>query len=1365
MGFEALESRRVLASIAGQLVYDLDGDGALEAYEPGLPNWEIYIDANNNEQWDDGETKVTTDANGEYTLDDLAPGFYTLRRVPQTGWQQTFPPGVGKHTINIRNATQEIAGINFAEQRLFTPFEPDNLLVTRSSFVDNDLLLEYTPDGQLVQALVVPGTTDTSRLIAKDLVLDGLGQLQIFNGYDEVRLTTLNTITADFSETLVPEWDMGQTFDQWGDIAAFGNYVFANEQLADGGTANGVIRFDARDLSFQRFSDGFGLPTDLTVGLDGLLYTLNATVNNTTILVHNPETMALVRAFNIDQRLQSIAVNEDGNLYAVTDTGLKHYTADGVLVKSEPAVNGLDIAISHDHKLVVTTDMRVTLLDTDFANPSSFLLPGSVAENFLSFAAFVQDPAGDVPDGGGINYGVLQPGNILVTNSPQTGGPAMLYEYTPSGQLVPGHEFLLPVYEPGGARDLVTDALGNVQIFNGTFTPRLTTFESEAAGFVPEEVQFAGWSTADMPTGGGMASYRNYVYATDAKTQSDTLAGRGIVRYDLATETFERFRSEYGDIVDLNVGLDGLLYTLGPAREWSGSPTSYMTLAANVSGNLASLSDDDGDELSLRPYSAYYGFEIITRFDNVPNIPLTAVVRGWYEGLPDHNVTLEIFNVRSGRWQRVTGALQDFPAAPGEQTYVFALPSDLADFIAGGNHGALNLRIADPRPGAATHRLHLDQLILQGGTVVRQYNPVTMDLLKTLTLPGSHRAIAVDANGDMFAAGPEIHRYTKDGVPVGTPLDVGDAGELCDIDLDANGRLLAAASDGHILVTDRKFTSLVTFMTRPSDGMNFAAFVSPDRPLPKARWDSFTVEQASSDNALDVLVNDNVSSLGVLSVTGVGTPSQSGSVSVAGNSQLSYSPAQAPDFVGVETFTYTIGDGLGGADQAMVQVTVEGSGNYFVFDDGYAIAEDDLLPLTVPVAFGVLANDGQPDIFPVLTPGNFLVAHSRTGSNAISLLQEYTRSGVLVRSVELPSFTGASADVRDLVVDRQGNIQVYNGTLQPRLSTYDPVAETLTQTTFANWNTSEEKTGGGLAAWRNFVFATDQLLSGENPLSDAGIVRFDIEAGTAQRFVDGGNFIDLTVGPDGLLYGLGPGGAATSRFIRVYDPLSMAPLGQIVNLPADLRAITIAANGDVLGVRYSANVAINPYVYRYNSSGVLIGQYRVQASPGVALPNAEADFSDIDLSQDGRTLLIANVNLSSSTAVGDGDVVVFDLPSRTSYILQAPDESSDMKFAAWVQAPVATVNGPLTVRSSTQPSHGVVDCNLADTTLDGVKPDGSFCYRAGPGLLRHRRFSYVVSDADGKLREGFVTLTVTAQNDPPELTAAAPGLTRTKTPC
>lgn len=1230
---ETLEDRRLLASIAGQVVYDFDGDSSLDKHEPRLPGWEVYIDLNNNAQFDDGEPSAVTDTEGRYEFDGLGPGFYVLRVLDQPGWTQTLPVGNGKHTVSIRNVAQQATGVDFGQQRLFTPFTPGNLLVTRSSLVDDDLLIEYTPSGQMVQAIVIPPAADGTSLVAKDLVIDAQGHVQIFQSSDDdTRLATFDPITASFSETLVPDWDLGRTFDHWGDIAAFGPYVFANEQLADHGTANGVIRFDTRDASFRRFSAGFGLPTDLTVGLDGLLYTLNATINNTTILVHNPETMTLVRSLNIPQRLQSLAVGPDGALYALSDTGLKLYTPDGTLVAQAPAINGLDISISQDGLLAITAKSRLTLvtppdLPADPANPpdpdnppqfavvASFPILGSVAENYLAYAAFVQDPVGATAADSEIDYGVFHPGKILITNSPAVGGPPQLLEYTPFGELV--QQYDLPMHEPGGARDLTTDALGNVRVFNGTFAPRLTTFDSRAGGFVDDDVTFAGWSTANVPTLGGIAAYRNYLYATDTKTQNDARTDQGIVRYNLATGTFERFHSAQGGIIDLTIGLDGLLYTLGPA-----------------------------------------GSSI--------------------------------------------------------------------------------------------------------GTVVRQYHPVTMELLKTIALPSNHRAIAVDSDGDIFAANPDIQRYRVDSnlnraVAEGAPLSDRGLGEASDIDLDADGRLLVSFTNGYVLLTDREFTGVFSFLTRASDGMNFAAFVSPSRPLPAARWDAFDVPRGSADNELDVLANDSGPALGQLSITAVGTPSAGGTVVIVGNSLLSYTPPTAPDFVGVETFTYTIADGLGGTDQGLVQITVQGNGNYFVFDDSYTMVEDDPFPLRIPAQTGLLANDGLPDIFPVLTPGNLLVTHSPTGTSPFSLLQEYTPQGVLVRSVQLPSFTGGSADVRDLVVDRQGRIQIYNGTGQPRLTTYDPVTDTLAQRSFPGWNTMQEKAGGGLAAWRNFVFATDQLVSGENPLADAGILRFDIETGAAQRFVDDGNFIDLTVGPDGLLYALGPGGVANSRFIRVYNPSTMARLRQISNLPGDLRAITVAANGDIFGVRNSTNTAINPFVYRYNSSGIQIAAYRVRFAGG-DMPPGEADFNDIDLSEDGTRLLIANINQSNAPVFGDGDVILFDLRTQGATILQAPDSSSDMKSVAWVRAPVGTVNGPLTVVSYTQPVHGTLDCEPDVPGIDGLKADGSFCYVPNPDFFGDDTFFYVVSDADGRLRGASVTVTVLPENDPPVLSPADPPL-------
>jgi len=1207
--FEHLETRRVLATVSGHIAYDFDADGQLEAIEPGLENWLIYVDDNNdlafnytdnnaNQQFDDGiddalEPYDLSGPDGSYSLTDLPAGPHAIAQVNQTGWQQTFPPGTGRHTVVV-TADQDLLDINFANQRDFTPFAEGNILVNRSSFIDNDLLIEYTPDGQLVQALVVPGSEDDSQVIAKDLVLDGQGNVQIFDGYDDVRLTTFDPGTPGFADTEVTEWDIGRTFSHWGDIAAFGDFIFANEHIDTSGTADGVIRFNAADLSFERFSDGFGLPTDLTVGLDGLLYTLNATHNNTTVHIHDPVTMDLVRTFNIPERLHSVAVDVGGNLYAITDTVLKHFDSTGSFVKSTTGAGGDDIAISDDGKLLLASALRIDITDTDFASVSSFSLPGDGATNFLGFAAFVQDPVGHSQGPpGGEDFGVFTPGNILVSNSPLTTGDPKLFEYTPFGQLV--QEFDIPAFEVGGARDLVMDSQANVQIYNGTFDPRLSTFDphkipttDEVRGFL-SHAEFEGWSTANNATFGGIAATGEFAFAADVRTNDDTAAQRGIVRYDIDAGTFERFHSQQGDIIDLNIGLDGLLYVLGPA----GDPT---------------------------------------------------------------------------------------------------------------------------------------------GTTVHKYHPVTMELLAEITLPASHRAIAVDANGDIFAVDPDIYRYDNDGVLQGTPLDAKTIDGLADIDIDQDGRLLIAASDGHILMTDRHFTGLFTFLTRQSDGQNFAAFVSPSRGSLRANWDSFTIDEDSINNELNVLANDVLQGLGSLTITFIEQP-QYGLVRTIGNTSVAYTPAG--NYVGPDTFTYTISDGMGGSDQGFVTVTVEGTANFFAEDDRYSTFED--TELIIPASSGLLINDGQLDIFPVLTPGNILVTHSPVGVGTHALLQEYTTTGTLIRSIELPDFSeGDYADVRDVVLDFHGNVQIYNGTYDPRLTTYDPVTDALSNKQFPNWSSARNNTFGGLATWRNFVFATDQETPGDVPDLEEGIVRFDMETLRARRFVDDGDFIDLAVGLDGSLYALGPGSTPTGQYIRVYNPLDMA-LEREIQLPAgtqyeNILAITVDAAGNIYAVRRN-----DPFVYVFDRDGNFL-RWR---NSGLG---SEALFSDIDIHENGRDLLIANINFNNSSSPNDGDVILTTTALAWFNVLQAPDDSSDMKFASWVQPPVAALNGPLAVNSFTQPSHGAVD----------VLADGSFTYTPDPDFAGEDSFTYVVQNADGLQRGATVVIDVIPRNDPPVLTIAPP---------
>ena len=103
--------------IHGSKWHDLDADGVRDAGEPGLADWTIFLDDDNDGILDAGETSTLTDANGDYSFVDLIPTDYTVAEVPQTGWQQTFPAGNGRHTLTI-TAGQIATAIDFGNLAL-----------------------------------------------------------------------------------------------------------------------------------------------------------------------------------------------------------------------------------------------------------------------------------------------------------------------------------------------------------------------------------------------------------------------------------------------------------------------------------------------------------------------------------------------------------------------------------------------------------------------------------------------------------------------------------------------------------------------------------------------------------------------------------------------------------------------------------------------------------------------------------------------------------------------------------------------------------------------------------------------------------------------------------------------------------------------------------------------------------------------------------------------------------------------------------------------------------------------------------------------------------------------------------------------
>jgi hypothetical protein len=81
------------AAAAGVKFEDLDGDGYRDAGEPGLADWTIFVDYNNNGVLDAYEPSAMTGADGSYKIEGIKPGTWKVLEVQQAGWTCTYPPG------------------------------------------------------------------------------------------------------------------------------------------------------------------------------------------------------------------------------------------------------------------------------------------------------------------------------------------------------------------------------------------------------------------------------------------------------------------------------------------------------------------------------------------------------------------------------------------------------------------------------------------------------------------------------------------------------------------------------------------------------------------------------------------------------------------------------------------------------------------------------------------------------------------------------------------------------------------------------------------------------------------------------------------------------------------------------------------------------------------------------------------------------------------------------------------------------------------------------------------------------------------------------------------------------------------------
>jgi hypothetical protein len=365
-----------------------------------------------------------------------------------------------------------------------------------------------------------------------------------------------------------------------------------------------------------------------------------------------------------------------------------------------------------------------------------------------------------------------------------------------------------------------------------------------------------------------------------------------------------------------------------------------------------------------------------------------------------------------------------------------------------------------------------------------------------------------------------------------------------------------------------------------------------------------------------------------------------------------------------------------------------------------------------------------------LLAGNLLITSEVPGTLAYNL-KEYTQQGALVSSQPIPQAPGSTEyeDARGLSVDPSGNVNIYDGTFTPSLATLSAATQTWSFQTFDGWSTVANISYGEVAAYKNFVFASDMFTyNGGEP---NGIVRFDSSGGTPVRFAQGNDFIQVTLGQDGVLYGL------QGTTVKTYDPDTLAA-GRTFTLQggpdSDIRSIAVDASGQILAATWGG------YLAEYDASGQFIPNHSIrlpgQFGGGENLINVALD-TDGQVAVGGRfgEIYLTDESLANVQTIQTNQwvtFVTFDHYIGTGQQAVTPTFSSLAGPTIPYGQAAVTLGGQITAGTAV-PSGGV------DITVAGVTQ------------------SAPINPADGTFSATFDTSTLGVSGSPYAITYSYPG--------
>ena len=489
---------------------------------------------------------------------------------------------------------------------------------------------------------------------------------------------------------------------------------------------------------------------------------------------------------------------------------------------------------------------------------------------------------------------------------------------------------------------------------------------------------------------------------------------------------------------------------------------------------------------------------------------------------------------------------------------------------------------------------------------------------------------------------------------------------------------------------------------------------------PAAVGDPVTTAEDSAVT-IDALANDRDVDGDAITVTEVGTPANGIATLLAGTEagRLRYTPNA--NFVGRDSFSYTVSDGHGGSAMAIVAITVTSVNDEpIAHDDVASIAED-----AGAAVVDVLANDSTGSdagetlvVAAVSQPAHGAAVIGASGANAgkVTYTPHMNYVGADTFTYTISDGNGGSATASVAVAVTNVN--------DPPVATADPVttAEDTAVTINVLVNDSDvDDDMVTVSAVGTPANGTATLLTGE----DAGRVRYTPN----QNFVGNDSFSYTVADPHG--------GTASANVTITVTGANDEPVAvdDAVSAVEDLAALINVLGNDSTGPDASETLTVTAVSQPAHGTAAVVPSgadaWKITYTPQPNYSGADAFSYTVSDGNGGTatakvTVAVAAAN-DAPTAVADVATTAEDVAVTIDVLTNDTDLDGDA----------------LTVTAVGTPANG------SATLLDG----GSILYTPNANFAGRDAVSYTIGDGHGGTATVVVDVTVTAVNDEP--TAAA----------